>query len=280
MHRWLLPILIILISGCRPEPPDASSDQLRLISLSPALTGILEDAGLGDSLVGRSSWCILQNRDQEDVPAVGDLHERDWEAIIRLQPTHVFIQADSVEQDASLLDLSRQYGWSLHAWPLRDVEDIKVVLRELPPILENHEASPSHATAERCESLLENLEDSMVPSRAGDNQRILIVNDQIPPLAWGQGTYLDQMLDTTGATNVILQEGWKQLSMEDVVRLKPDRILVVTAISTMDPPALARLENESIPENRCHWLVHPRINYPGPHLAEAFLSMREILSGH
>jgi len=280
MHRWLIPIFIILLSGCRPQPPDASSDQLRLISLSPALTGILEDAGLGDSLVGRSSWCVLQTRDQNDVPAVGDLHERDWEAIIRLQPSHVLIQADSVEQDASLLDLSREYGWSLHAWPLRDVEDIKVVLHELPTIVGNGDETASNPTRETCRALLMDLDDSMMPSRIGENQRVMIVNDQIPPLAWGQGTYLDQMLDTTGATNVIQQEGWQQLSMEDVVRLKPDRILVVTSGPTIERPALAGLDNESIPEEGCHWLAHPRINYPGPHLAEAFLGMRAILSRH
>ncbi|MBG84587.1 MAG: hypothetical protein CMJ40_08580 [Phycisphaerae bacterium] len=280
MHRWIIPLLIILLGSCRPETPDASSEDLRLISLSPALTGIIEDAGLGDSLVGRSSWCVLQNRDQAEVPAVGDLHERDWEAIIRLQPSHVFIQADSVEQDASLLDLSREYGWSLHAWPLRGVEDIKVVLHELPIIVENHASSRYVSTAGRCQSLLDRLDESLIPSRIGENQRILIVNDQIPPLAWGRGTYLDRMLDATAATNVIQREGWQQLSMEDVVRLKPDRVLVVTTFSKIDPPALARLEDGLVPEDRCHWLAHPRINYPGPHLAEAFLAMRAILSGH
>ena len=278
MQRWLI-LVSILIVGCRPPAPVEHTDELRIISLSPALTGILEDVGLGDSLVGRSSWCVLRTRDQSEVPAVGDLHDRNWEAIIRLQPSHVFIQADSTDQDASLLGLSQEHDWSLHAWPLRDVVDIKRVLDELPVAITS-ERPAFDETRDRCSTLSGELDDVMMPTTAGEGLRILIVNDQVPPLAWGQRTYLDEMLDTTGAQNVIRQEGWKQLSIEDVVRLEPDLILVVSAESRVESPELTGLVNGAIPKARCHWLVHPRINYPGPHLAEAFDGMREILSGH
>lgn len=279
MQRWLI-LVSILIVGCRPSAPVEHIDELRIISLSPALTGILEDVGLASSIVGRSSWCVLRTREESEVPAVGDLHERNWEAMIRLQPSHVFIQADSTEQDASLLDLSRKYGWSLHAWPLRGVDDIKRVLRELPAALVKKDESPDHSTEVNCRRLLEELDDSMNPSDVGRNRRILIVNDQIPPLSWGQGTYLDGMLDTTGAINVIDQQGWLQLSMEDVVRLEPDLVLVVTADEPDERPALADLEDVSIPDDRFQWLSHPRINYPGPHLSTVFDGMRELLSRH
>ena len=278
MHHWLI-LLAILIVGCRPQIPDEHAEDLRIISLSPALTGMLEDAGLGDSIVGRSSWCVLRTRDQADVPAVGDLHERNWEAITRLQPSHVFIQADSIEQDAALLDLSREHGWNLHAWPLRGVGDIKRVLDELPATIISS-GSNFNQTLGRCRSLAQQLDDSMNPTQTGQGRRILIINDQIPPLAWGRGTYLDEMLSTTGAKNAIVRDGWRQLSIEDVVRLKPDLILVVTSEPSEEGPELTRLVNGSIPDDRCHWLTHPRINYPGPHLAEAFQGMRRILSEH
>lgn len=278
MHRWLI-LLAILIVGCRPQIPDDQTQDLRIISLSPALTGMLEDAGLGDAIVGRSSWCVLRTRDQADVPAVGDLHDRNWEAIIRLQPSHVFIQADTIEQDAALLDLSREHGWNPHAWPLKGIGDIKRVLDELPATIIS--SGPIFdQTLARCRSLAGQLDDSMNPTQIGRGRRILIVNDQTPPLAWGQGTYLDEMLATTGASNAIVRDGWRQLSIEDVVRLKPDLVLVVASESSDERPELSRLVNGSIPDERFHWLTHPRINYPGPHLAEAFHGMRRILSGH
>ena len=279
MTRFIA-ILLLMIVGCRPQSPQADSSELRIISLSPALTGILEDVGLGDSIVGRSNYCEFTLRDAGEIPPVGDLHERNWEAIIRLQPTHIFIQADSTEQDLALAGMSDEYGWEFHAWPLRDMNDIKHVLKELPSIPPVSREESWDSIRAKCHELSMAMDDAMAVSEVGQDDRVLIVNDGLPPLASGRNTYLVEMLETTGAINVIESEGWSSLSIEDVIRLRPDIVIVLGERAVDLQPALAPSVKEALPETAFHWLVHPRINIPGPHLAVVCQMLRDILSKH
>ena len=118
MFRLFLVLVLIVVSGCREASTPPSTDgQIRIVSLSPAITLTIEDLGLADSLVGRSTWCQLDSVDIESIPAVGDLHDRDWERLVRLGPTHVLFQASDVETDATLQDLAARHGIPLcHTW--------------------------------------------------------------------------------------------------------------------------------------------------------------------
>lgn len=280
MARWLL-VTVLVLAGCGDTPsPHPSDDGPRIISLSPAITGTLEDAGLGRFLVGRSNWCRLRTRDDGEVPAVGDLHERDWEAILRVRPTHVFFQSADTGTDQALVDLSERNGWTLRSWPLRTVGEVQEMLAELPLAMAKASPELHQALTSRCEALSTGLSESMRPSEIALERRILVINDNLPPLAWGTETYLGEMLASAGGINVIGSGGWKTLSIEDVVRLEPDLVLVVTEQETDRLPAIASGSVAAIPASRCRWLVHPRINLPGPHLAEASYRMRDLLAAH
>ncbi|MDG2422827.1 MAG: ABC transporter substrate-binding protein [Phycisphaerales bacterium] len=279
MSRWCLIAMMLLASCGAPTPPPEANDEPRIISLSPGITGTLEDVGLGPYLVGRSNWCRTRTRDIEDIPAVGDLHERNWEAILRIRPTHVFFQAEDVKTDQALVELAERHGWQLRAWPLRTVSEIQQVLVDLPAVIEFQDEQLQDGLASRCDQLVTSTSNSIRPVDIASGRRVLLINDGLPPLAWCEDSYLGELLEATGAENVAGQGGWKLLSMEDVVRLQPDLVFVVSEQETDSPPAILSGSGNAIQPEQCLQLVHPRINLPGPHLAETSSRMRVLLSG-
>ena len=104
--------------------------QLRIASLSPAISRTLADLGLADRLVGRSRFCRAV---EPAIPVVGDLTSVDYEILIRLKPTHVLLQPPLAGLDAELARLAQEQGWTLGVWPsINGVDDIEKLLKELP----------------------------------------------------------------------------------------------------------------------------------------------------
>ncbi len=57
MRTLLLTLGLTLAASCGGRADKKASDQTRIVSLSPAVTQVLEQIGAGDEIVGRSSWC-------------------------------------------------------------------------------------------------------------------------------------------------------------------------------------------------------------------------------
>lgn len=107
----ILPLLLIgamSLSSCDDAdtikpPPSTSSNTitLRIISLSPALTQMIVDLGLGDKIVGVSPD---DNAAPPNTPVVGTYVSPDMETIIKLQPTHVFTASGKEGTPQALID--------------------------------------------------------------------------------------------------------------------------------------------------------------------------------
>ena len=267
MFRLLLCLLVLIgVTGCREiSPPPESAGEIRIASLSPAITRAIEDLGLADSLVGRSTWCQLDSLDIDSIPAVGDLHDRDWERLVRPGPTHVLFQASDVETDAMLQDLAARHGWLLHAWPLRTMGEVCNMLDDMSGLFT--QAEHADEIRIRCNQRSDEIKASIKPPTRELDVQVLMVSDGQPSLAWGESTYLGEMLASTGAANVMGASAWKTISLEDIVRMNPDVILVVSESEAGDQSFLDGLDLQAIRDNQLHHLSHRYINLPGAHLA-------------
>ena len=77
--------------GCNDiSRPRSQSRDLRLVSLSPAVTDILFDLGLGDRIVGVSKHCIVPAGLKKKV--VGTMLTAETEVLLSVEPTHLFFQ--------------------------------------------------------------------------------------------------------------------------------------------------------------------------------------------
>lgn len=276
-------VTALLLAGCREKPAGTlpAEGVVRLVSLSPAITLALVDLELDEYLVGRTPYCAMVDA---DIPAVGDLLAIDYEALVRVAPTHVLIQPALQGADAGLLELARERGWVVREWPLNGVDDVKRMVDELPGVVLTAEAPARRAAESRARQLLEQLDSALAPGEAGFTGNVLILNGVEPVLAFGRGTYLSDMLDAFGAANAASAEGWAQLAVEDVVRLNPEAVVIVDANDAASTTAhrargvVASWPIDAARADRIAILAHPEVLTPSTGLIEVAPLLRDLLA--
>ena len=205
-------VLFFLLSSCRQNLEEKQSEELRIISLSPGITDTIIDAGYEDYLVGRSPFCLHAN---QSVPVVGDLIEIDYERLLKLKPSHVLAQKTTSDIDKHLLTLSSKGKFELHAWQISTLNDIKIMYGDMTEMF--------GGSRENLE--IEMTQNELIPSP------VLIITQGVEGtsgLCFGKDTYIDDLLQEMGVENVIKEKGWLSLSLEDIGRLQPKAIIVVS----------------------------------------------------
>ncbi|MCP3902807.1 MAG: ABC transporter substrate-binding protein [Planctomycetes bacterium] len=226
-------VLLLLLSACGSGgSADAhgagDGDDVRIVSLSPALSRTVVDLGLEPRIVGRSSFCDFLD---DAVPPVGDLQRIDYERLIELKPTHVLVQAPAEGIEPRLVELAERRGWTIASWSGIDrIDDIERVLRELPERLYPPGSPRLDIVAARAADLLNEIAASLSPgrgARARYDGEALLVYDTDPIYVFGTDTYLHEVLVRLGARNATNVRGWANLSLEDVIQLDPEAIIVI-----------------------------------------------------
>ena len=190
--RSLFFLLLCVCASCAEQQQSHHNGGVRIVSMSPGITQTLVDLGLEENIVGRSPFC---NGIDESVPPV--------------YCGHCQVLAKMFAKE-----LSENGAFSLHHWPLDSIDDIEQVYNKASDIF-------TDSTRE----LILNV--GQVPV----SERVLIItqgSDVSAGLCFGSGTYLDDVINSMGLANALDREGWAMLSLEDVAKLNPDRILVVS----------------------------------------------------
>ncbi len=274
--------------GCSdyPEPPieSASDGRLRIVSLSPAISRTLVDFDLHTRVVGRTPFCFAIDG---AVPVVGDVTTIAYERLIRQRPTHVLAQPPSAGIDPKLIELAADRNWTLGLWSkLNGVEDIKRLIQELPGILFVEGSTGFKSASQRSDHLLDALVKSLDPPESEPlfRGRMLVLSGLEPVMAFGHGTYLHDMLTRFGSQNIVTSDGWVQLSMEDIVRLDPEAILLVLDVpSSRAPPTtqalgmIRDLNVAAVREERLAVLAHRDSLLPSSGIIPVANSMRALL---
>jgi ABC-type Fe3+-hydroxamate transport system substrate-binding protein len=229
------------------------------------MTRTIVQVGIGGHLIGRSAFCS----GVDSLPVVGDLQHLDAERLVRLQPTHVMVQRTEADVEPLLAKLAAQQGWTVVAHPIVSLDDVESLLERLP------EAFPDVHIGPACDALRTRLREARRPVAAAATLRVLIVGGGPAPLAWGDDTYLGQLVAATGANNPIKGRVWRTLTLEDIARLDVDVLLVP---SEGPDPDVSQLE-VAVGADRIRILPFEGIEIPGPHLAQLAKPIRALLSG-
>lgn len=261
------------------SPASAQSD-LRIASLSPALTRTAVSLGLSEQIVGRTRWC---DGVSTTVPIVGDLQEFDAERLVQLAPTDLLVQPPAAGIDPGLRTLASRHGWRVHAFPLDGLADIDRMLSALPGGLLDAQTDDGGALQDRAEAARAAIRASLashVPAlvQAGPTALLFSVD---PPAAFGSGSYLGDIFEALGGENAITTAGYPALSMEDLVRAAPHTIVLVAGEGSMlQASALEHLELGAVKSGRVVLLIHGEAMRPGPGvpaLARALIEAIETL---
>jgi ABC-type hemin transport system substrate-binding protein len=178
---------------------------VRLVSLVPCITHTLLALGGGDRLVGRTRYC-------PDCPApvVGGIHDLDWDLLERLTPDLVL--ADPEENGPE--NLRRlQERFPVEAVTVRSVDDSLAFLRR---------AGTLAGHPDRAETLTDGFDGTPRP-RCGS---VVTLVWKEPWMAVGSDTYAAALLRHYGWETPVASAGYGPLSLDEVRRIRPDRLLL------------------------------------------------------
>ena len=214
-------VALAVMAACGRAPADAArasgaGNAARIVSLSPALTRTVCMLGGKSAVVGRTPWC-----EAPDAVVVGTLEDRNLEAIAALRPTLVLRQSSVA--DPALETVAASSGATVHTWHFDRVEDVRAGLDPLARLLAAGGIPGADAAAR--DLVARHLQAIAVPVRSISPVLFLFSVD--PPMAFGSGTYVDDLWRAMGGVNAITKAGYPAMTAEDVIRLAPSAVVVI-----------------------------------------------------
>jgi len=252
LGQWLVMALLTLATlvGCgRQESYEGmldSSDvpELRIVSLSPAITQILKDLGQIDTVVGVGQFDFAA---PPTATVVGNYLDINAEELTRLKPTMVLTMSGSEGPPARLVELSQANGFLLVSYPIpKTPTDVgNIIVREtemisMPvPTEENQGNQPPVPSigalldlfpkaAELKHTMLFRLAElSRITKDQGSPSTLMVIGTQ-PLMASGPGAVHDHLLAMAGGRNAAYEAtvSAPTYDREKLLELKPDVVLI------------------------------------------------------
>jgi len=191
----------------------------RIISLAPSNTEILFALGLGDKVVGVTSWC--------DYPPealakeqVGEYDTPDMEKIVALNPDLILVSyGTSMEVINGMVEL----GLTVFGIKSTDLDDVLNDIRTIGEITDK-EIEAQALTAE-----MENRIQAVTDQTTELEQRpkVFYLFDTYGGL-WtvGQGTFIHELIEKAGGVNICQNlTGYTTITLEEVIARNPEIII-------------------------------------------------------
>jgi ABC-type Fe3+-hydroxamate transport system substrate-binding protein len=191
----------------------------RVVSLAPNLTETIYALGLDGKLAGDTTYCDIPPAAKEK-PHVGAPQDPSLEAIVALHPDLV-LATTSINR-AQTADALLKIGVPVYT---SDPHTMAGVLGATAMMADLLGASEQGATLvaqlqKRLDALHAALQDRPMA-------HVLFVVWEDPLISIGQNTFISDALRWAGAESIIVaSQNWPHVSMEEVVRLQPDYIVL------------------------------------------------------
>ncbi len=289
----LLPV-VLSSWACRSSPQSASrvaesrivTDEIgrrvaiprhphRVISLAPSVTEMLFALGVGERVVGVTSYCDYppEARTKE---RVGDVMRPSLERILALRPDLVIVStATQLELFARRLE---QMGIPLYVVDAERVEDVFRSLENLGEILE------ARAEAQRVvRALRARLEKVRAKVEGRPRPRVLMVVQRDPLIVPGRGAFMNDLVEKAGGRSITAdaEREWAPYSVETVLARAPEVIILPSR-----EPVTRRLTDVQWPElettpalrnGRVYTLFNDLLMRPGPRLVAGVEELARVL---
>ena len=276
----LVLLAVAVPAGAASESAHAApleGERLRVVSLNPALTAILLELDAGDMLVGVDSWSHKQRPEVVNLPDVGGLFDPSLEGVVALEPDLVVL-TPSIEQ--------RDFRSRLEALGIRVAGFENVRFDEvLSNILDLGVLVDREAEA-RLRVLEIRATRTAVANVAASRERVrcLVVLQRDPVFVAGASSFIDEMLETAGCTNLGRQlgQGYPRASLEWLVAQMPDVVFDASLDARIQGVRDYWQRWKTLPAVETGRVLHiaaETLTLPGPALDGALLELARALHG-
>ncbi|MBN1652504.1 MAG: ABC transporter substrate-binding protein [Deltaproteobacteria bacterium] len=278
-------VLLVLLSalmafGCGKRiESSAQAAGMRAVSLSPAITDIMFDIGLGEKIVGVSKYCILPRGIRRAV--VGNMMTVDTEALLSVKPTHVFFQGPR----GRFRNLKRfNTKIRLESFKIETISDILRSARKIGEI------AGRPGLAENTISSFQAKIAAVAAMVAGLGKRrvaFILGMGSYETMAAGPGTFIDDLITTAGGINVGRdlpgRQVWRKTNTESLLATKPEVLICQIDPSEKSGGERARqkwsryIDQPQIGLKRVEIVSDRRWTFPSTRIAEIALPLAKIL---
>jgi cobalamin transport system substrate-binding protein len=240
----------------------------RIVSLAPSLTETVYALGLQEHLVGDTDYCDYPPEAQKKTK-VGGAQNPSIEEVASLRPDLVLVTKalNRFETVRALDDLKiPTYATDPHT-----IEDVVTSTAKLAEVLGAPQAGVTLA-GELQERLAE------LQQRVGDlpAKRVLFVVWTEPLITVGKNTFIADALRKAGAISIVdTVQDWPQISLEEVVRLQPEFLIIAAHDISNSPADLEALtarpgwHSLEAVRNRKFAVISEAVNRPAPRIVAA-----------
>ncbi len=281
--RWRV-LWLILLSGwlaCCDQSvtPRYTDDQLRIVSLSPAITQVLIELGLGDAIVAVGDFDDLA---PVGTPSLGRYIDLDLERLTMLAPTHVLAMTGQAGLPDRVRQMAEQRRFELADLPYPGrVADGIALTRQVGEAI-----GRGAKTDKLADEMAYQLDRFAALTAERDRPRALMIFNLERVMASGPNTVNDALLRIAGGTNaatdttvtapVFDREALRALAPEVIFLFMPGESPLVG----IDDPRLDGLRGLSLPamvNERVYLLNDPAVLLPGPSMMTTAVSMAVAL---
>lgn len=194
----------------------------------------MRDVGLESMIVGRHA---SDEWSRHEIPVCGDqIAGVDYEQLLQVDPTHVFLQLPEVP--ARLDQLARERGIFIKNYRILSLDEIRLAARELSnwngdPVSVPHDVETRAAIDKRMDTAW-SRHNTINAANVG---RVLLLAQLDPAGALGPGSWHHDILTRLGATPAVTA-GAPFISMdaEDILHTAPDAIILFIPRAVSAPP--------------------------------------------
>ncbi|MEJ2697113.1 MAG: cobalamin-binding protein [Candidatus Sulfobium sp.] len=228
-------LMLLVILFCSLPVPCRAGTPERIISLAPNMTEILFALGLGDRLVGVTSFCDYPP-EARTKPKVGGMSNPSLEAVVSLKPDVVVMTTDGNSKEFE--ERLRSLHIRTYVSTARRIKDLAGGIRELGAALgvkdrADRLAADNEARLERLEAL----------KSSGPRKKLLFIVWPDPLIVAGPGTVIDDAIKIAGAKNAASKSisEYPKYSLEAILRDPPDMIVIGPDMRDDDPADIRKL---------------------------------------
>ena len=268
--RLIVALALLLPAAVMAQPG-------RIVSTTPSITEMLFALGLGDRVVGVTTFCRYPEQAKK-LPKVGTYIQPNLEVILSLKPDLVIIQENPVRLREKLEQMRLRVMELEH----KSVEDIYESIDHIGKVV---------GVEGRAGGLNDRIRADLdeVRARSGrlPRRRMLFIVGRTPAvleglIAVGRASYLNVLMEIAGGENVLRDaaSAYPKISLETVLARDPEVIVDMgemadtVGVTEEDKQRVVELWNQypainAVREGRVHAVASDIFVVPGPRMVEA-----------
>ncbi len=195
----------------------------RIVSLAPSMTEILYALGLGDNIVGVTTFCDYPEEAKKK-PKIGGMSNPSLEAVISLKPDMVVLTTDGNPKEFE--ERLRSFKINTYVFQAHRLAELPQGIRGLGTAL--GVKTEADKLARGIESGISKIKSSSASRPSSIRRKVLFIVWPEPLMVAGPGTVIDDAFTLLGHENIAgaARTAYPKYSIEEVIRQAPDVIFI------------------------------------------------------